>query len=124
MTSESILIVDDNPSHLKLEKLALAEGAYDIHTAANAEEMMKELETFEPKLILMDLQLPGVDGLSLTRRLKADPKYKHIIIIAITAYGMKGDKEMALSAGCDGYISKPVDIEVLPKIVADYLGKK
>lgn len=123
MAMEPILIVDDNLSHLKLEKLALAENVYDIRTATNADEAIKALEQFQPKLILLDIQLPGVNGLELTRRLKADPKYHDIIIVAITAYGMKGDKEMALKAGCDGYITKPIDIETFPQIVADYLAK-
>lgn len=122
MTSERIIIIDDNLSHLKLEKLALAENGYDIRTATNSIELIKLLESFKPQLILMDIQLPGIDGLELTRRLKADPKYKDIIIVAITAYGMKGDKEIALSAGCDGYISKPIDIEIFPQVIAGYLN--
>ena len=121
MAKVPILIVEDNPSHIKLEKLALGSDSYDIRTAQNADEMMKVLAEFQPRLILMDIQLPGTDGYELTRRLKADPKFKDIIIIAITAYGMKGDREIALNAGCNGYISKPIDIETFPKIITDYL---
>jgi CheY-like chemotaxis protein len=71
----------------------------------------------------MDLQLPVMDGLELTRRLKEDPKHRDVIIIALTAYAMKGDREKALKAGCDGYISKPIDTEQLPKMVADHLAR-
>lgn len=124
MTTQRILIVEDNPSHMKLEKLALAESNYDIHTATNAKEALEEVQSFQPHLILMDIQLPEIDGLVLTRKIKADPKYQDIIIIAITAYGMKGDKEMAMEAGCDGYVPKPIDIETFPQLVADYISNK
>ena len=123
MTAKPILIVDDNLSHTKLEKLVLANSGFDIHSAVNAEAALKEIQTFNPLLILMDIQLPGMDGLTLTRKIKADPKYKHIIIIAITAYGMKGDKEMALEAGCDGYLSKPIDIDTFPETISNYLNR-
>ncbi len=122
MTGQRILIVDDNQSHSKLEKLALADGAYDIRIAADAEEALKVVQEFHPQLIVMDIQLPGVDGLALTRKIKADPNYKNIIIVAVTAYGMKGDKEMALDAGCDGYLSKPIDIETFPDVIRGFLG--
>lgn len=123
MAAQRILIVDDNNSHSNLEKLALAEGNYDIRIAANADEALRCIQEFHPHLILMDVQLPGMDGMTLTRKIKADPKYRHIIIVAITAYGMKGDKEMALDAGCDGYLSKPIDIETFPEDVSHYLSK-
>jgi CheY-like chemotaxis protein len=80
------------------------------------------LAEFRPRLILMDLQLPGVDGLELTRRLKADPTHRNAIIIAITASAMKGDEEKAVAAGCDGYITKPIDTRTLPVVVASYLA--
>jgi CheY-like chemotaxis protein len=72
----------------------------------------------------MDIQLPRMDGLELTRRLKADPARREIIIIALTAYAMKGDDEKAFAAGCDGYISKPLDIEALPQVVAEHLARR
>jgi len=121
MAKIPILIIDDSKSHLKLEKLALAEDTYDIRTASNADEAMEVLAEFQPCLILMDIQLPGIDGLELTRRLKANPKYHDIIIVAITAYGMTKDKETALNAGCDGYLSKPIDIETFPHIIANFI---
>jgi two-component system, cell cycle response regulator DivK len=124
MTGEPILIVDDNPINLKLEKILLGVEGYDIRTATDAEEALKLLETFQPRLILMDLQLPGMSGLELTIKLKANPKFKNVIILAITAYAMKGDKEKALAAGCDGYISKPIDTKTLPSVIVNYLGSK
>lgn len=116
-----ILIIDDNPMAVKLLDFLLTANGYETHSALNAEDALNLLKTFQPQLILMDLQLPGIDGLELTRKLKNDPLYKHICIIAITAYAMKGDKEKALEAGCNGYITKPVDVRTLPGIVAEYL---
>ncbi len=121
MAGEPILIVDDNPINLKLEKILLTVEGYDARTATDAEEALSLLETYKPALILMDLQLPGMTGLELTRKLKSDPRYKNIVILAVTAYAMKGDKEKALAAGCDGYISKPIDTKTLPTVLSNYL---
>ena len=123
MPGESILIVDDNPINLKLVKVLLSIEGYQIYTAGDAKEAKDVLSRTQPKLILMDIQLPGIDGLELTRQLKRDPKYKDIIILAITAYAMKGDKEKALAAGCDGYIAKPIDTETFPKVIADFISQ-
>jgi CheY-like chemotaxis protein len=87
----------------------------------DAEDALAQLDSFSPRLILMDLQLPGMDGLELTRRLKADPVRRAISILAITAYAMKGDEVKALAAGCDGYLAKPIDIEVLSRVVQQHL---
>lgn len=122
MTGEPILIIDDNPINLKLEKILLAVEGYEIRTASDAEEALKLLESFRPRLIMMDLQLPGMTGLELTAKLKANPKYRDIIIIAITAYAMKGDREKALAAGCDGYVAKPIDTKTFPTVISNYLG--
>jgi CheY-like chemotaxis protein len=105
----SILIVDDNKSNVKLMEATLNCGLYEVRTAMDAEDAIKVLETFAPRLILMDLQLPGMDGLTLTRLLKQDPARRHIIVLALTAYAMKGDEEKAIAAGCDGYITEPID---------------
>jgi two-component system, cell cycle response regulator DivK len=121
MKSRAILVVDDNESNLRLmEALLVAEG-YSVKTAVAAEEAMSALETFEPDLILMDLQLPGMDGLELTRLLKRDPARRHIAIVALTAYAMKGDEEKAIAAGCDGYLTKPIDTRTLPGFIGDYM---
>ena len=122
MACEPVLIVDDNPQNLKLAKVLLAAEGYEVKTAIDAEDALRILEWFTPRLILMDLQLPRMDGLELTRRLKADPARREIIIIALTAYAMKGDDEKAFAAGCDGYMSKPIDIDALPRVVADHLA--
>ena len=123
MGGEPILIVDDNPVNLKLVRVLLAGEGYDVRTAMDAEEALAALETFHPRLILMDIQLPGIDGLELTRRLRTDPATEEIVIVALTAYAMKGDEQKALDAGCDGYIAKPVDTRTLPDVVAAYLGQ-
>ena len=122
MAGEQILIIDDNPVNLKLVRVLLKGEGYDVRTAIDAEEALTAVETFRPHLILMDLQLPGMDGLELTRRFKADPATGQAIIVAVTAYAMKGDEEKALAAGCDGYISKPIDTRTLPEVIAKYLA--
>ncbi len=102
--------------------MLLSSAGYDVRTAPDAEEALRVLDSFSPRLILMDLQLPGMDGLELTRRLKADPARRGIIIVALTAYAMRGDREKALAAGCDGYVSKPIDTDGLPTVVAAHLA--
>jgi two-component system, cell cycle response regulator DivK len=119
---DAILIVDDNAANLKLARVLLTAEGYDARTALDAEHALKVLATFSPAIILMDIQLPGMDGLELTRRLKADPEKKHIIIVALTAYAMKGDEERARAAGCDDYIAKPIDVHGLPKKIAELLA--
>src|SRR6185295_5197971 len=123
MAGESILVVDDNAINLKLARVLLAGEGYVVRTAADAEEALQLLETFSPDLILMDIQLPGMDGLELTRQLKSDAARRHIVIVALTAYAMKGDDEKARAAGCDGYLAKPVDPDTLPAAVANYLAR-
>jgi len=123
MAGESILIVDDNVVNLKLARVLLSSQGYDVRTATDAEETLAILRNFTPRLILMDIQLPGMDGLELTRRLKADPKMHGVIILALTAYAMKGDEEKALAAGCDGYVAKPIDTRRFPELVAELLER-
>ena len=122
MPGEPILIVDDNAANLKLARVLLQGEGYAVRTAIDAEDALRQLSTFKPRLILMDIQLPGMDGLELTRRLKSDPGTKDIVIIALTAYAMKGDEEKARAAGCDGYVAKPVDTEALPRLIAQRLA--
>jgi CheY-like chemotaxis protein len=118
---DPILVVDDNPTNLKLVSYLLSSRGYEVRLAADAEQALAILETFSPRLILMDIQLPGIDGLELTRRLRTRPQTREIVIVAVTAYAMRGDEEKALAAGCDGYIAKPIDTRALPGQVADYL---
>lgn len=122
MAGEPILIVDDNAQNLKLARVVLVAEGYEVRTAVDAEDALRVLDEFKPRIILMDLQLPGMDGLELTRQLKADPRHRDIRILALTAYAMKGDDEKAIAAGCDGYISKPIDIDHLPRMVAEHLN--
>ena len=113
MNSEPILIVEDNPINIKLFRVVLEKAGFQVRTAVDANEALAALAEFNPRLILMDVQLPGMDGLELTRRLKADPRYRRIRIVALTAYAMKGDREKASDAGCEGYITKPIRLDAL-----------
>ena len=122
MPGERVLVVDDNPQNLKLAKVLLRSAGFDVQTAVDAEAALKVIEDAAPRLILMDLQLPGMDGLELTQRLKVDPRRRHIVIVALTAYAMKGDEEKALAAGCDAYLAKPFDTEKLVAMVTRLLG--
>ncbi len=122
MAGEPILIVDDNTANLKLARMLLVGEGFEVRTAAGAEEALALLGDFRPRLILMDLQMPGMDGFELARRLKADPATRRIVVLALTAYAMKGDEERARDAGCDGYVSKPIDTRTLPALIARHLS--
>lgn len=122
MAGEPILIVDDNATNLRLARMLLVGEGFEVCTAADAEEALVLLPSFRPRLILMDLQMPGMDGIELTRRLKADPATRGIVVLALTAYAMKGDEERAREAGCDGYVSKPIDTRALPALIARHLA--
>ena len=121
MTAARILVVDDNPTNLKLISDLLAFEGHEILNAMDAEQAQVVLTQTLPELILMDIALPGMDGLTFTRQLKADARSRHIRIVALTAFAMKGDKQKALDAGCDGYISKPIDTRAFPGEVAEIL---
>lgn len=118
-----ILVVDDNPTNLKLLELTLRADGHLVrqaHDAARAEELIHEAV---PELILMDLQLPGVDGLTLTRRLKSVERTRHVPVVAVTSHAMHEDQVRARAAGCDGYVTKPIDTRSLPLIVRSYLTR-
>jgi two-component system cell cycle response regulator DivK len=121
MPNERILIVDDNQSNLKLARLLLEKAGYEVRVAGDSAEVLETLQSFSPRLILMDIQLPGMDGLTLTRRLRADGIARDSIIVAVTAYAMNGDQERAKIAGCDGYISKPINTRIFVDQVRNYL---
>jgi CheY-like chemotaxis protein len=123
MANESILVVDDQIMNLKLLKLLLELEGYRVETAGNAEETFRALQSFRPRLILMDLRLPGLDGIELTKKIKADPQTKDIPILLVTSYIQPGEEERALEAGCDGYFSKPIDTQKLPALIARHLGE-
>src|SRR3954453_9311035 len=122
MSGERILVVDDNRTNLKLVSDVLAFDGYRILQASDAESAQEIIDRTPPDLILMDIALPGMDGLTLTRLLKADDATRHIVVVALTAFAMKGDDARARAAGCDGYITKPIDTRTLPGAVAGYLG--
>jgi CheY-like chemotaxis protein len=117
-----ILIVDDNPTNLKLASEVLSMAGHAVVTASDAESAQTLLRHTTPVLILMDIALPGMDGLSLTRKLKADPRFKEVPIVALSAFAMKGDDQKALEAGCAGYITKPIDTRRFALQVAGFLG--
>ncbi len=107
--TESILIVDDNIDNLDLTWILLESEGFDVRVAEDAESALKALETYRPDLILMDIQLPAMDGLELTRRLRLDPALRDVMIVALSAYAMKGDADNARTAGCDHYVTKPIN---------------
>ncbi len=123
MSGETLLVVDDNAANRKLLDFVLSKQGHDVRTAADGEEALAMLREWRPRMILLDLQLPGIDGLEVARRIKADRATRSIVILAVTAYAMKGDERTAIAAGCDGYLTKPIDTRALPGIVADLLAR-
>ncbi|MFC1717141.1 response regulator [Candidatus Poribacteria bacterium] len=119
--SQNILVVEDNDRNRRLLKILLRSKGYNVIEATTGEEAMNCLRDQKPDLILMDIQLPKVDGLALTREIKSNVETKNIPIIAVTAYSMKGDKERILEAGCDAYVSKPINTRELPLLIAELL---
>lgn len=122
MDGAPILIVDDHPINLKLVRVLLECEHHQVRAASDAAEALEVLRTFRPRLILMDIQLPDLDGLELTRRLKRDPATAAIPIVAVTAYAMKGDEEKMRAAGCAAYVAKPIDTRALCALVARLLA--
>lgn len=118
-----ILIVDDNAINLKLASDVLACEGHIIATAADAREALDLLPKFQPALILVDIAMPGMDGLTLTRHIKADAATRDIPVVALTASAMKGDEPRALAAGCDGYITKPIDTRRFPAQITRFLKR-
>jgi CheY-like chemotaxis protein len=116
-----ILVIEDNPANMMLVVAVLERAGFRITQASSAEEARRFVETVRPDVILMDIQLPGQDGLSLTRELKANPATAHIPIIALTAHAMKGDEVQAIAAGCDAYVAKPIDTHRFAAFVTQFL---
>lgn len=123
MSNNSVLIVDDTPVNLKLVRVLLSRQGFDVRTANTAEEALDVAKSFRPRLVLADIQLPGMDGLEMTRRLKSDPATQNTIVLALTAFAMKGDEQKAFAAGCDGYITKPIDTRTFPALIRKYLAR-
>ena len=124
MSGEPILIVDDTPVNLKLTRILLVNEGYTVLTAASAEEALELLRSCHPQLILADIQLPGMDGLEMTRRIKQDERTRDIAVVALTAFAMKGDEQKAMDAGCDGYITKPIDTRTLGNRIRQLLARR
>lgn len=118
-----ILVVEDNPLNLLVVRGALKRLPCVLLTAADGHQALALVQRERPSLILMDIQIPGIDGLTLTRRLKADAATRHIPIVAVTAHAMAGDEERMLAAGCDGFIAKPIDTQKLPDLVRSFLER-
>ncbi len=119
--SQNILVVEDNDRNRRLLKILLSSKGYNVIEATTGEEAMNCLKDQKPDLILMDIQLPKVDGLALTREIKSNVETRNTPIIAVTAYSMKGDKERILEAGCDAYVSKPINTRELPLLIEELL---
>lgn len=120
MSENILLVVDDNEINLKLVKTILELDGYKVITALNGKETLDIIKNIVPKLILMDLQLPDMDGLTVTKKIKEIEIYKNIPIIALTALAMKGAEEKAIDYGIDAYITKPFEPDELSKIVKEY----
>ena len=118
-----LLLIDDNPQNLRLASFLLKSAGFRVQPAASAEEALDLLETESFSLILVDVQLPGMDGLELTRRIRATPAWASVTVVALTAYAMRGDEERMIAAGCDGYISKPIESRAFAGQVTAYLEK-
>jgi CheY-like chemotaxis protein len=121
VSAELILLVEDNEANQLLASSVLELSGYSVEVAGDAIEAREILGRHSPDLILMDIQLPGLDGLSFVKQLKAEPATAHIPVIALTALAMAGDKERSLAAGCNGYISKPIDTRTFASEVRKYL---
>ncbi len=119
--SERILIVEDNPENMRLLEMALRATNYTLLKATDGEEALDMVMREQPDLIIMDIQLPKMNGFEVTRKLRNNPAFSHTPIIAITAYAMKGDKERVIESGCDAYLSKPINTRELPEVVAEML---
>ena len=124
MHSRKVLVVEDNDMNMQLVEYLLEEGGYEIAKAASGEEALsiaRDPAMITPDLILMDIHLPGMDGLSVVRAMKSDERMRRVPILALTAHAMRGDKDRFLEAGCDGYISKPIDVKTFITSIEQYL---
>jgi len=124
MSNAVILYIEDNIDNRTLIRRILTAEGYDLKEAGNAVEALQTLNILHPDLILMDINMPDVDGYTLTTQIRAMAGFESVPIVALTANVMRGDRERSLEAGCDGYIQKPIDIDLLPQQIERYLRKK
>ena len=116
-----ILVIDDHPMNLDLAEYVLLRAGHEVMTADCAESGWTRIAERQPDLILMDIQMPGMDGLEMTRRLKADEAMGGIKVVALTAHAMKGDEQRMKEAGCDGYLTKPINVKTFAEQVGQWL---
>ena len=121
MSSKKILVADDSVASRELIREVLEMSSYDVIEATNGEEALRSVEENAPDLVLVDIQMPRLDGYGVLRRLRADPRFANLLVVALTAFAMQGDRERALDAGFDGYITKPVDIASLRQEIRRFL---
>lgn len=123
MPAKRVLVVEDNDMNMQLVEYLLEEGGYEIVKAINGEEALEIARNASPApdLVLMDIHLPGMDGLSVVREMKADTRIGRVPILALTAHAMRGDRDRFLEAGCDGYISKPIDVKTFLSSIEQYM---
>ena len=122
MTGNRILIIEDNLLNLELATDLLEASGFVVHSAQTAEEGLRMARELLPDLVLMDFSLPGMDGLSATKNLKADPATRRLTVVGLTANAMKGDEQIALNAGCDGYLTKPIDTRTFIAAVTEFIA--
>lgn len=121
MTLPRVLIIDDNAMNIQLARFVLSRAGFAVDSAMNVNEAMDQIAACQPELILMDIQMPDMDGLELTSRLKARPSTRHITVVAFTAYAMRGDEKKILAAGCKGCIAKPIDVRTFADQVRAFI---
>ncbi len=121
MNARRVLIIEDNLLNLELVADLLEAGGFKVWSAATAQEGLRMARELLPDLVLMDFGLPDTDGLSATRSLKADPATRHLIVVGLTAHAMKGDEATALEAGCDGYLTKPINTRTFVDTIAKFI---
>jgi CheY-like chemotaxis protein len=122
MSLPRVLVIDDNAVNLELAAVLLKSAGLEVTTADSAEAALHQIAQARPQLVLLDIQMPGTDGLALLRRLRADQALAGLKVVAFTAYAMKGDRERLLAAGCDGYISKPIEMSSFAGQVLHFLA--
>lgn len=121
MANKTVLVIEDNEMNMKLARSLLQIGKYNVLEAFDAENGIQLAREHHPDLILMDIQLPGMDGLTATLKIKNDPAVKDITVVALTSYAMEGDEKKAMDAGCAGYIAKPIDTRSFLETLGQFL---
>jgi CheY-like chemotaxis protein len=122
MTGRNILIIEDNSLNLELATDLLEVNGFTVNSAPTAEEGLRLARELLPDLVLMDIGLPGMDGLCATKNLKANPATRHLTVVGLTANAMKGDEETALNAGCDGYLTKPINTRTFIETITRFIN--